>query len=176
MDNADPTRSEEASVLLGAVSRLVRTSRAIAHRRAQSLGPSGTPFAVLKTLAGSDARPGDLATALSVSPSVISRALVPLEQHGLIERRHDAGDARAWVLTLSAQGRKTLEAHHQEYVRLLTEAIADWDVAELRTATASLVRVEQLFCDYAEQFRNTLTSTDVAGLRALPDTAPKESA
>ena len=176
MASSDPTRSEAAAVLLGAVSALVRTSRSIAHRRTQSLGPSGTPFAVLKALAASDARPGDLATALAVSPSVISRALAPLEQHGLIERRHDAGDARAWVLTLSPRGRQTLEAHHQEYVRLLTEAVGDWDLEELRSATAALVRVEQLFCDYAEQFRNTITSTDVAGLRALPDTAPKESA
>ncbi len=76
MATTGPSRSDEAAALLGAVSRLVRTSRSISHRRTQSLGPSGTPYAVLKTLSGCDARPGDLAAALSVSPSVISRALV----------------------------------------------------------------------------------------------------
>lgn len=177
MATTGPSRSDEAAALLGAVSRLVRTSRSISHRRTQSLGPSGTPYAVLKTLAGCDARPGDLAAALSVSPSVISRALVPLEQHGLVERRHDSGDARAWVLTLSAQGRQTLEAHQQEYVRLLTEAVADWDLDDLHSATEALIRVERLFCEQAEAFRHSVTPTDVPALRAVhDDPAPKEIA
>jgi DNA-binding MarR family transcriptional regulator len=173
MASSDPTRAQEAAVLLGAVSALVRTARGIAHRRAQALGPSGTPYAVLKALALADARPGDLAVALSVSPSVISRALVPLEQHGLIERRQDAGDARAWVLTLAPHGRQTLEAHQQEYVALLAEAVADWDLEELQSATTALVRVERLFCDYAEQFRHRIAHTDVP---TLPDTRPEETA
>jgi hypothetical protein len=81
------------------------------------------------------------------------------------------------VLTLSAHGQHTLEAHQQEYVRLLTEAIADWDLDDLRSATGALTRVEQLFCEQAEAFRQSMTPPDVPALRAVhDDPAPKEIA
>ncbi|SES32978.1 DNA-binding transcriptional regulator, MarR family [Pedococcus cremeus] len=147
------SRTDDAADLLSAVLVLVRTARAVGHRRTQALGPSGTPYAVLKTLAACDARAGDLATALGVSPSVISRALVPLEQAGLIERRHDADDARAWRLTLSDLGRQTLEEQHAEYVRLFTESLSDWDDDELRNATKALIRLEQVIGEQADSFR-----------------------
>jgi DNA-binding MarR family transcriptional regulator len=147
------SRTDDAADLLSAVLVLVRTARAVGHRRTQALGPSGTPYAVLKTLASGDARAGDLATALGVSPSVISRALVPLEQAGLIERRHDADDARAWRLTLSDLGRQNLQEQHAEYVRLFTEALADWGDDELRDATKALTRLEQVIGQQADSFR-----------------------
>jgi DNA-binding MarR family transcriptional regulator len=160
-------RGDDAAALLGAVSRLVRTSRSISHRRFQTLGPSGTPYAVLKVLADGDARPGDLATRLAVSPSVISRALAPLEQHGLIERRHDVDDARAWVLALSDTGRDTLDAQHREYVRLLADAVADWDPADLRATTAALTRVEELLSSQAPQLRTGFAAFPLHALGPL---------
>jgi DNA-binding MarR family transcriptional regulator len=174
----ETARAEEAAALLGAVVRLIRTSRSIGHRRAQALGPSGTPFAVLKTLAAGDARPGDLAASLAVSPSVISRALVPLEQHGLIERRHDAEDARAWVVTLSPQGHETVQAQHREYVRLLADAVGDWDLEDLRAATRALTRVEALFADQADALRQGPTALGVPALQQLSphDQPQKETA
>ena len=149
----DASRTEDAAALLSAVTLLVRTTRAVGTRRTQALGPSGTPYAVLKTLSQGEARAGDLATALAVSPSVISRALVPLEQAGLIERRHDADDARAWRLGLSDLGRQTLAEQHAEHVRLFVDALVDWDDEELRSATRSLSRIEQVIAAHAESFR-----------------------
>jgi DNA-binding MarR family transcriptional regulator len=147
------SRTDDAADLLSAVLVLVRTARTVGHRRTQALGPSGTPYAVLKTLASCDARPGDLATALGVSPSVISRALVPLEQAGLIERRHDADDARAWRLTLSDLGRQTVEEQHTDYARLFAEALADWDDDEMRNATNALTRLARVIAEQADTFR-----------------------
>lgn len=155
------SRAEDAATLLSAVIGLVRTTRTVGHRRTQALGPSGTPYAVLKALSSGDARAGDLATTLNVSPSVISRALVPLEQAGLIERRHDADDARAWRLTLSDLGRQTVEEQHAEYVRLFTESLGDWDDDDLRTATKVLTRLEQVIAEQAESYH-------AAGHRPLP--------
>jgi DNA-binding MarR family transcriptional regulator len=108
---------------------------------------------VLKCLSQRDARPGDLATTLAVSPSVISRALAPLEQAGLVARRHDAGDARAWVLTLSDLGRQTVEEQHAEYLRLFVDAVADWGDEEIRSATTALTRVEQVIARQGDAFR-----------------------
>jgi DNA-binding MarR family transcriptional regulator len=164
------SRTDDAADLLSAVLVLVRTARAVGHRRTQALGPSGTPYAVLKTLASCDARAGDLATALGVSPSVISRALVPLEQAGLIERRHDADDARAWRLTLSDLGRQTLEEQHAEYVGLFAESLADWDDEELRTATKALTRLEQVISQHGDSFRTARNPIPLAPQAPAPQT------
>ena len=99
-----PDGQQPAAELMSALTQLMRTSRATAHRQSQSLGPSGTPLGLLKALRDGDARPGDLAVRLCVAPSVVSRAVVPLEASGLIERRHDPDDARAWRLGLTALG------------------------------------------------------------------------
>lgn len=163
--STDASRTEDAAALLSAVMVLVRTSRAVGHRRTQALGPSGTPYAVLKTLSQGETRAGDLATALAVSPSVISRALVPLEQAGLIERRPDTDDARAWRLTLSDLGRATLAGQHAEHVRLFVGAIADWDDDELRAATDALTRIEQVIATHAESFRTAHRPLRIPALR-----------
>src|SRR3954463_11408520 len=96
-----PAGERPAAELLSALSQLMRTSRSVAQRQTQNLVPSGTPLGVLKALSDGDARPGDLATRLCVAPSVVSRAVVPLEASGLVERRHDPADARAWRLRLT---------------------------------------------------------------------------
>lgn len=167
------SRTDDAADLLSAVLVLVRTARAVGHRRTQALGPSGTPYAVLKTLTQGDARAGDLATALCVSPSVISRALVPLEQAGLIERRHDADDARAWRLALSDLGRQTLQEQHDEYVRLFTDALSDWDDDELRDATKALVRLERVISEQGESFRTAHNPLPL-GTQPVPAQTPAE--
>ncbi len=93
-----------AAALLGAVSRLVRTSRSISHRRTPV--PRAQRHAVrrLKTLSGCDDPPrGPRRRPVGQPLGDLARAGA-LEQHGMVERPPEAGDARAWVLTLSAQG------------------------------------------------------------------------
>jgi DNA-binding MarR family transcriptional regulator len=149
------SHDREAADLLAALVRIVRTTRSLAHRRTQAMGPSGTPYSVLKVLAEGEARPGDLAARLCVSPSVVSRALVPLEALGLIERRHDDEDARAWRVALSEHGRRRLEAQQREYVSALADALVDWDAEELRVATCSLTRLDDVLTANGDALRQT---------------------
>src|SRR5919112_77435 len=104
-DGDSEQRSVEVTQLLDALSRLIRTSRAAGHRQQSEFGLSGTPLGILKALATGDARLGDLALRLQIAPSVVSRAVVPLEQSGLVERRTDPDDARATRLGLTEAGR-----------------------------------------------------------------------
>src|SRR5205823_3809530 len=99
-------RREVTAELLDSLGRLIRTSKALRHHQNAEFGLTGTPFGILKTLAEGDARPGDLALHLQVAPSVVSRAVVPLEQSRLVERRTDPADARAWRLGLTDAGRR----------------------------------------------------------------------
>ena len=78
---------DHAEEVLSALTGLIRTSRAIGRRlQEEGSGASGTPVAVLKALARADGhdRPGDLAVAAGVAPSVVSRVLPRLEDDGLV--------------------------------------------------------------------------------------------
>jgi DNA-binding MarR family transcriptional regulator len=76
---------DAAAEVLSSLSGLLRTSRSISQRT-RDLGATGTALGVLKVLEQGDARPGDLAATLHVDPSVISRAVAPLEQEALVVR------------------------------------------------------------------------------------------
>lgn len=138
-----PDDQQPAAELMSALSQLMRTSRAAAHRWSQSLGPSGTPLGLLKALRDGDARPGDLATRLCVAPSVVSRAVVPLESSGLIERRHDPDDARAWRLGLTALGAARLAEVQAAYAERLAELLSPWDEHDVAEAARLITRLEQ---------------------------------
>ena len=138
-----PDGQQPAAELMSALTQLMRTSRATAHRQSQTLGASGTPLGLLKALRDGDARPGDLATRLCVAPSVVSRAVVPLEASGLIERRHDPDDARAWRLGLTARGAARLAEVQAAYVERFTELLSPWDEHDIAEAARLMTLLEQ---------------------------------
>ncbi|WP_270889823.1 MarR family winged helix-turn-helix transcriptional regulator [Pedococcus sp. 5OH_020] len=122
--------------VVSALSSLIRASRSAARQRQVQLGASGTALAILKALSYDSAldRPGDLAQATGVAPSVVSRALARLEDDGLVERTRDDRDARACHISLTEEGRRQLETVEQEYVTLLDDALtelSDEDVQRL---------------------------------------------
>jgi DNA-binding MarR family transcriptional regulator len=141
----DRHQDERAAVtagLLDALGRLLRTTRAVGHRHQDQYGISGTPLGILKALVGGDTRAGDLAARLQIAPSVVSRALVPLEQEGLVERTHDPDDARAARLGLTAAGRQRLAAARQEIAQRVTPVLDDWDTDDVVGLTRLLDRLE----------------------------------
>lgn len=130
--------------VVSALSSLIRASRSIARQRHDQLGASGTPLAVLKALAGgTDAdRPGDLAVATGVAPSVVSRALARLEEDGLVLRRRDEGDARACHISLTDEGRAQLAAIQDEYAVLLDDALSELSEEDLSRLPRLLTLLE----------------------------------
>jgi len=139
----DDDRTGQTSRLLAALGRLIRTSRAASQHQQAEYGLSGTPLGILKALADGDARPGDLALALQISPSVVSRAVVPLEQGGLVERRTDPSDARASRLGLTDPGRRRLAEARQTFVDRFAPLLDDWDPAEGSAVTRLMSRLEE---------------------------------
>jgi DNA-binding MarR family transcriptional regulator len=144
------TIGHDAAVeLFSSLSELIRTSRALAHR-SKDLGATGTALGVLKTLRDQDARPGDLATALHVVPSVISRTIAPLEQEGLVERKVDPLDARASLLGLTTLGRERLSQVQQVYVRQLRQTFDSWTDEEAEQAVTLLARLDDALSTYSQ--------------------------
>ena len=74
-------------------------------------GHHGLSFAELRLLRALAAapddglRPTELAAALEVTASGVTRAVLPLEKRGILRRRPDPGDARASRVVLTAAGR-----------------------------------------------------------------------
>jgi len=82
---------------------------------ARFLEVSGLSFAELRLLlairaaADRSRRPTDLARELRLSPSGVTRALLPLEKRGIVTRERDENDARASQASLTASGAALLE-------------------------------------------------------------------
>jgi DNA-binding MarR family transcriptional regulator len=140
--HVSPDRQEVTADLLDALSRLIRTSRAVSHRQQSAYGFSGTPLGILKVLGRGDCRPGDLAVTLQIAPSVISRALVPLEQAGLVERHPDPADARASQIGLTEAGRARLAQAAGQLVERFTTLLDQWAPDEICSLAQLLDRLE----------------------------------
>jgi MarR family transcriptional regulator for hemolysin len=85
---------------------IVETARLIkreANKRAGVLGATKAQWRVLARLsrAGDGVRQIELADALDVEPITLCRMIDRLEEAGLVERRRDANDRRAWRIHLT---------------------------------------------------------------------------
>lgn len=85
-----------------------------------------------------ESRPGSIAEALCVGPSVISRQLVALDEQELVVRRRDPEDGRAELIDLTDAGRERLTAMREAYVVGMQEHFTDWDEAKVYAAAAIL--------------------------------------
>jgi DNA-binding MarR family transcriptional regulator len=80
----------------------------------RSLDAGGLSFAELRLLlalreASTGRRPTELAHSLHLSPSGVTRALLPLEKRGIVERQRDPGDGRASHVFLTKAGRELVD-------------------------------------------------------------------
>lgn len=143
---ATTVRHGATADLLDALGNLIRTSRAVSQRHHSGYGFSGTPLGILKLLGRGDMRPGDLALTLQIAPSVVSRALVPLEQAGLVERHPDRADARASQVGLTEAGRAHLQEAASQLVQRFTGLLDQWDAEDIDSLAQLLVRLETTIC------------------------------
>ncbi len=80
-----------------------RTIRRVANRRAAALDATKAQWRVLAWLNrnGDGGRQVELADALDVEPITLCRMIDRLEEAGLVERRRDESDRRAWRIHLT---------------------------------------------------------------------------
>ncbi|MGB8649410.1 MAG: MarR family transcriptional regulator [Mycobacteriales bacterium] len=71
-------------------------------------------------------RPTALAGLLEVDLSVVSRQVRALEDVGFVERRPDPADARAALVSATANGRAAFLRTQQQRAEVLDEVLADW--------------------------------------------------
>jgi len=84
-------------------------------------------------------RPSDLASAVGLDLSTVSRRLARLEAQGLLLRDTDPDDARASRVRLSAAGKNVLGGVLANRAKVLHDVLAGWD-EPARTELAALLR------------------------------------
>lgn len=85
-------------------------------------------------------RTTDLAAALALETSTVSRHVARLERAGLVERAGDPADGRASFIALSPTGRHAFEAIREAWENLLTEALVIFGPSGSRRFAEELLR------------------------------------
>ena len=124
--------------------------------RARMLEASGVmidpaAYPVLRQVATLGAvRVGDLARALVVDVSTVSRQVRQLEQAGFVSRREDSSDGRVSMVALTRQGGRVMEQVGLARRALLDEVMAGWPPEEQEMFGDLLGRFAEGFVRYGE--------------------------
>jgi DNA-binding MarR family transcriptional regulator len=135
-------QSDDASVVVDALRRIVHELRVTTHRAEDEVGLSGAQLFVLRELA---AEPGISIRRLSqrtlTDPSSVSVVVARLVERGFITRKGDPEDGRRSVLAVSAKGRALLLRAPEPFQARLFAALHDLPPARLREMRLGLAHV-----------------------------------
>lgn len=130
---------ENLGTLLAQVSRLLRRTF---DERARGIGVTRPQWQVLSLLmlhAGSNQ--GALADLLEVEPITLGRMIDRLQEAGLVERRDDPADRRAWRIYLTGKGEELLEKLRPFGTETIDSALEGVGEADRAQFIATLARV-----------------------------------
>jgi len=117
-------------------------------RRLRKHDLAGLTPSQLSTLAtvGKDGpvRLGDLAAAERIAPSTLTRLINVLESRGYVRRDADSADARAFLVSVTDEGRDVLERIKDEATSLLAHILMTLPPDQLAALAAALPALEQL--------------------------------
>lgn len=138
--NLLPVPTDHASL----VDEVIRLQRII-HRLKQSPPGAGSAdrsaHMLLMTIADTDPmRLSDLATAVHVDASTVSRQAAQLVAEQLLVREPHPEDGRASVVALSDAGRAVVDAIKERRRAFFEQTVRDWSEGDLRAFTAALHR------------------------------------
>ncbi|GAA1394483.1 MarR family winged helix-turn-helix transcriptional regulator [Luteococcus peritonei] len=128
-NSGEVVRLADAMIRAGALVRVVR-------RRERSVVPGLEPgqLGLFDALAAGPCRITELAAALQLELSTVSRRISRLVELGLVEKLADATDRRVQMAALTGQGREALDRIQQERRTLFAEMLEGWqgdDVSQL---------------------------------------------
>lgn len=114
--------ADRLGFVIGDVSRLLRRAFDV---RARTIGVTRTQWRVLTTLARHEGvNQGQLADLVDVEAITLCRMVDRLSEAGLVERRADPTDRRAWLIYLTEQSRPILDELRSLADGLIEEALA----------------------------------------------------
>jgi DNA-binding MarR family transcriptional regulator len=94
-------------------------------------------------------RLGDIAEAMKLDASTVSRHVQQLGDRGFIERGPDPEDGRASIISLTDEGSAGLTSSFEQRRDILAEAITDWNDEDRELLRAQLIRLATALGDHA---------------------------
>ncbi len=126
------------------VSLLLRRSRSVLRALAGRIHPEvdAGAYAVLLTIGrAGPLRLVELAEEFSLDKSTMSRQVTSLLELGLVARRPDPDDGRAFLLELSPDGRERLDAVSRARHEVWRERLGEWSTEEIGALADGLTRL-----------------------------------
>jgi DNA-binding MarR family transcriptional regulator len=128
--------SDSLGFLISDVSRLMRRRF---DERARLIGVTRAQWRTLTTLSRHEGiNQGAIADLLEVEPITLCRMIDRLEEAGLVERRRDPGDRRAWLLFLTDKAKPIIDELHTLANDLFVYALDGVDDAARSATIATL--------------------------------------
>jgi DNA-binding MarR family transcriptional regulator len=93
----------------------------------------------------------DLARALGVEPSTVSRHVSQLDDAGYLERGVDPADRRVCTVSLTGAGTTALERFRLGRARVISEVLADWEDDDIARLARLLDRFAGDLIEYADR-------------------------
>ena len=141
--------SDSLAFLISDVSRLMRKRF---DERARSVGATRAQWKTLITVARNEGiNQGGLADLLEVEPITLCRMIDRLEESGMVERRRDPADRRAWQIFLTDAAQPVITKLRAYADDLFEGALDGLDAAERDALTASLNRIRENLAQPAPQ-------------------------
>lgn len=133
--------SDSLAFLIGDVSRVVRRRF---DERARAIGVTRAQWRTLTMLNRNEGiHQGGLADLLEVEPITLCRMIDRLEEAGLVERRRDPADRRAWRIFLTDASRPILERLRTLAADLFDAALVGVEETDRVRLSASLTRMRE---------------------------------
>ncbi|WP_136163565.1 MarR family winged helix-turn-helix transcriptional regulator [Sphingomonas flavalba] len=133
--------SDSTAFLIGDISRLMRRRF---DERARRIGVTRPQWRMLFTLSRNEgANQGTLAELIDVEPITLCRMVDRLQDAGLVERRRDPADRRAWQLYLTEQAHPILGQLRALADSLFEECMDDIADADRARLNEMLTRIRQ---------------------------------
>ena len=145
---AEPAAGEAPAAGPGIDAARLRVAVLRLARRLRKHDLAGLTPSQLSTLATvgkfGPVRLGDLAAAERIAPSTLTRLISVLEAQGYVRRDADTGDARAFLVSVTEEGRDVLERIKQEATILLTEILMTLPPDQVAALDQALPALERL--------------------------------
>lgn len=134
-------QADTAQALVDAIFLFGRSLRnAIASAADDPIAPALVAVLVALSARG-PCRQNELASVLCVSQSALSRQMTELVDAGLVERRPDPDDKRAFRVQVSEQGQEALRAAKESRSARLRDMLSGWSQEEAAVALNTIERL-----------------------------------